>query len=430
MGRANNRLERKYKSCKVNLFIYPVEPRNSQKRWAERFRLVESRGAVLDIAFAPTQNSLRLATCSSDGIVRVYEALEPTNLAQWSQMEEFEITNSNSNNNGTGGGLNYPDKDLSKNLPSGITLLQQQQKQQQKQQQQEHQQQEKEQQPHEQEQQQEEQQFQISEGQQEEQEQQLVQDQQEQQQAQDQLQGQEKQHHEHEQQEQQVHPQQVQSLAQLMSQSQPHQPSQLYQQDSLSQSSQPLQLQQSNVPQPQIISQYGFHQTNVLQTPQPPYPQQPYSYINPQHGYQPMNTQSTSSSLSSHTSHGLSTPGVSDIPTMTSATGNTSTGQGYTQGVSPVSSTSAGGVQTAVSIHMHKPIDADSGYCIDWCPNRSPTPMMVVGLGKEIGARVSSFEPNKTAICYLHVFRFLNMMGTTDGFPPNTYLGTHKKYMT
>ncbi|KAI8372280.1 WD40-repeat-containing domain protein [Choanephora cucurbitarum] len=68
-----------------------VEPRNSQKRWAERFRLVESRGAVLDIAFSPSQNSLRLATCSSDGIVRIYEALEPTNLAQWSQMEEFEI---------------------------------------------------------------------------------------------------------------------------------------------------------------------------------------------------------------------------------------------------------------------------------------------------------------------------------------------------
>ncbi|KAL0088047.1 WD40-repeat-containing domain protein [Phycomyces blakesleeanus] len=68
-----------------------VEPKNSQKRWAERFRLVESRGAVLDIAFSPIPGALRLATCSVDGIVRVYEALEPTNLAQWSQMEEFEI---------------------------------------------------------------------------------------------------------------------------------------------------------------------------------------------------------------------------------------------------------------------------------------------------------------------------------------------------
>ena len=32
----------------------------SQKRWTERFRLVESRGAVLDIAFSPIAGALRL----------------------------------------------------------------------------------------------------------------------------------------------------------------------------------------------------------------------------------------------------------------------------------------------------------------------------------------------------------------------------------
>lgn len=37
---------------------------------------------------------------------------------------------------------------------------------------------------------------------------------------------------------------------------------------------------------------------------------------------------------------------------------------------------------------LHGPGDADSGYCIDWCPNRTTTAMMVVGLGKEIGARI------------------------------------------
>lgn len=305
-----------------------IEPRNSQKRWAERFRLVESRGAVLDIAFAPTQNSLRLATCSSDGIVRIYEALEPTNLAQWSQMEEFEITNNSGNNGTNGSNGNYNEGDMTKNLASGISLLQQQQQQQLQQQQQ----------------------------------QQL--------------------------QQQQLQQQQSQSAIQPMSHSQVQQPFQVYPQQSISQSSQP-QSQQQNFPQPQMISQYGFHQSSVLQTPQPPQPQQTHSYMNAQHGYQPMNTHSTSSSLSSHTSHGLSTPGASDIPTMTSATGNTNTAQGYVQGVSPVSSTGIGGVQTAVSSNIHKPIDADSGYCIDWCPNRTPTAMMVVGLGKEIGARVS-----------------------------------------
>lgn len=37
-----------------------LEPKMSQKRWAERFRLVESRGAVLDIAFSPIAGALRL----------------------------------------------------------------------------------------------------------------------------------------------------------------------------------------------------------------------------------------------------------------------------------------------------------------------------------------------------------------------------------
>jgi nucleoporin SEH1 len=37
-----------------------AEPKNSQKRWAEKFRLVESRGSVQDIEFAPGNGSLRL----------------------------------------------------------------------------------------------------------------------------------------------------------------------------------------------------------------------------------------------------------------------------------------------------------------------------------------------------------------------------------
>ncbi|KAI9258281.1 WD40-repeat-containing domain protein [Sporodiniella umbellata] len=209
-----------------------AEPRNSQKRWAERFRLVESRGAVLDLAFAPTPNSLRLATCSTDGVVRVYEALEPTNLAQWSQMEEFEIF-SNAYN-----GI------LSAAQPAPIS----------------------------------------------------------------------------------------------QSQGAGSQPSQLQQQFQ--------QLQHQALVQPQS-PQY------LPQTP---------TQVN-------VNPQSTSSSSSSVKSHGLSTPGIPEIPAMT----------GYLQSTSPGSIAGDPG---------HRPIDADSGYCIDWCPNRSPLAMMVVGLGKEKGARI------------------------------------------
>jgi nucleoporin SEH1 len=285
-----------------------IEPRNSQKRWAERFRLVESRGAVLDIAFAPTQNSLRLATCSSDGIVRIYEALEPTNLAQWSQMEEFEISSISSS-------YNANDSNSNKNLASGTSQLQQQQQQQQQGQQQQQQQ----------------NQFAL-------------------------------------QQQQQHSPQQ-----------QNHSP----QQQQL--------LQRNAHQQPQQFTQYGFYQNNHQQQQQQAQVGMNHPYAIAQQaphpfGQQPVHTNSTSSSASSITSHGLSTPGVSDIPIMTSTA---TTAAGFVQGISPGStSTGIGGVPTTVASNIHRPIDADSGYCIDWCPNRTPTAMMVVGLGKEIGARV------------------------------------------
>ncbi|KAI7905938.1 uncharacterized protein BX663DRAFT_498182 [Cokeromyces recurvatus] len=66
---------------------------------------------------------------------------------------------------------------------------------------------------------------------------------------------------------------------------------------------------------------------------------------------------------------------------------------GFVQNVSPGSSAPTGVVQTTVvNNNIHRPIDADSGYCIDWCPNRTPTAMMVVGLGKEIGARIFKYD--------------------------------------
>lgn len=245
------------------MLFYTIEPTNSQKRWIERFRLVESRGAVLDIAFAPTQNSLRLATCSSDGMVRIYEALEPTNLQQWSQMEEFEISGISSND-----------------IKTGLNQAQTQQPQAQQQQQQS---------------------------------------------------------------------QQQQHILQYgFHQQQQHQ-------------------------QQQLQQMTGQQQNQLLQQQLP---------IN---SFQPTHTNSTSSSGSSIASHGISTPGVSDIPTMTNAAPTS-----FVQGVSPGSTTGIGG--TAVASNIHRPVDADSGYCIDWCPNRTANAMMVVGLGKENGARVSGLE--------------------------------------
>jgi len=51
--------------------------------------LSDSRDSVQDIKFAPRHLGLKLATGSSDGVVRIYEAADVTNLSLWS-MEEFE----------------------------------------------------------------------------------------------------------------------------------------------------------------------------------------------------------------------------------------------------------------------------------------------------------------------------------------------------
>ncbi|KAJ3289991.1 epoxide hydrolase, soluble (sEH) [Borealophlyctis nickersoniae] len=64
---------------------------NSGRRWVEKARLAESRGSVKDIQFAPNHLGLKLAAVGSDGIARIYEAMDVVNLAQWTLMDEFEV---------------------------------------------------------------------------------------------------------------------------------------------------------------------------------------------------------------------------------------------------------------------------------------------------------------------------------------------------
>ena len=54
----------------------------------KRTTLVDSRTSVTDVKFAPKHMGLMLATCSADGIVRVYEAPDVMNLSQWSLQHE------------------------------------------------------------------------------------------------------------------------------------------------------------------------------------------------------------------------------------------------------------------------------------------------------------------------------------------------------
>jgi nucleoporin SEH1 len=68
------------------------EHRLSGKRWVERAKLIESRMAVQDIEFAPRHLGLKLATCSADGIVRIYEAMDIMNVSAWTCIDDIDVS--------------------------------------------------------------------------------------------------------------------------------------------------------------------------------------------------------------------------------------------------------------------------------------------------------------------------------------------------
>ncbi|XP_027289533.1 nucleoporin SEH1-like [Cricetulus griseus] len=60
-----------------------------QSHWVKRTTLLDSRTSATDVKFAPKHMGLMLATCSGDGIVRIYEAPDVMNLRQWSLQHEI-----------------------------------------------------------------------------------------------------------------------------------------------------------------------------------------------------------------------------------------------------------------------------------------------------------------------------------------------------
>lgn len=59
------------------------------RRWVKRTNLVDARTSVTDVKFAPKNQGLLLATCSTDGMIRIYEAPDIMNLSQWSLQHEI-----------------------------------------------------------------------------------------------------------------------------------------------------------------------------------------------------------------------------------------------------------------------------------------------------------------------------------------------------
>lgn len=63
----------------------------NQSHWVKKSNLVDSRTSVTDVKFAPKHLGLLLATSSSDGIVRIYEAPDIMNLGQWTIVHDFNV---------------------------------------------------------------------------------------------------------------------------------------------------------------------------------------------------------------------------------------------------------------------------------------------------------------------------------------------------
>jgi len=61
------------------------------RHWVRRANLVDSRTSVTDVKFGPKSFGLVLATCSADGITRIYEAPDAMNLAQWPLQHEISL---------------------------------------------------------------------------------------------------------------------------------------------------------------------------------------------------------------------------------------------------------------------------------------------------------------------------------------------------
>lgn len=77
------------------------EKSHQERSWHLKATLVDSTQSVVDIKFAPRHLGLQLATCSLDGNVRIYEALDVMNLAYWTVVSIslclFNITPSRHN---------------------------------------------------------------------------------------------------------------------------------------------------------------------------------------------------------------------------------------------------------------------------------------------------------------------------------------------
>jgi len=74
----------------VKIFEERTNASSAASRWTAKAQLTEARKAVACVEFAPKHWGLKLAAGSADGCVRIYEAVDVMNLAQWANASTLQ----------------------------------------------------------------------------------------------------------------------------------------------------------------------------------------------------------------------------------------------------------------------------------------------------------------------------------------------------
>lgn len=67
------------------------EPTGSGRRWTRLATLADSQGPLYDMCIVPSFLGLKVGTIGSDGHLRVYESLDPSDLRDWTLVNEIEV---------------------------------------------------------------------------------------------------------------------------------------------------------------------------------------------------------------------------------------------------------------------------------------------------------------------------------------------------
>lgn len=80
--------------CTVKIWEESADdPLGSGRRWRPRYTMTDFKGPVYDVEFSPNSSFLKLAAIAADGVLRIYEALDPNNLTSWAQVSEVPLLN-------------------------------------------------------------------------------------------------------------------------------------------------------------------------------------------------------------------------------------------------------------------------------------------------------------------------------------------------